>query len=56
MIEPAGDARLRGPLPKKDDGSTPFAEALLHLLPLFPGAAVLDADCGAGPIRLRAPG
>lgn len=48
MIEPAGGARKRWPLPKKDDWSTPFAEALLHHLDLFPGAAILDVACGHG--------
>ena len=39
---------LRWPLPKKDDWSTPFAEALLDTLDLFPGAAILDIACGHG--------
>jgi SAM-dependent methyltransferase len=39
---------LRWPLPKKDDWSTPFAEALLDHLDLFPGATVLDIACGHG--------
>jgi SAM-dependent methyltransferase len=48
MIEQTGPARLRRPLPKKDDWSTPFAEALLHHLDLFPGARILDVACGHG--------
>jgi SAM-dependent methyltransferase len=39
---------LRWPLPKKDYWSTPFAEALLHHLDLFPGATILDVACGHG--------
>jgi SAM-dependent methyltransferase len=38
----------RWPLPKKDYWSTPFAEALLHHLKLFPGASVMDVACGHG--------
>ena len=48
MIKETGDGRLRWPLPKKDFWSTPFAEALLHPLDLFPGAAILDIACGHG--------
>ena len=40
--------QLRWPLPHKDYWSTPFAEALLHHLSLFPGAAILDVACGSG--------
>jgi len=36
------------PLPANDYWSTPFAEALLHHLDLFPGAAVLDVASGSG--------
>ena len=36
------------PLPRQDDWSTPFAEALLHHLDLFPGATVLDIASGDG--------
>lgn len=36
------------PLPKQDYWSTPFAEALLHHLDLFPGATVLDIASGSG--------
>ena len=36
------------PLPKEDPWSTPFAEALLHHLDLFPGATVLDVASGGG--------
>lgn len=35
-------------LPKDDDWSTPFAEALLHHLNLSPGISVLDIACGSG--------
>lgn len=35
-------------LPKKDFWSTPFAEALLRHLDLFPGATILDVACGHG--------
>jgi SAM-dependent methyltransferase len=35
-------------LPKQDYWSTPFAEALLHYLDLFPGATVLDVASGSG--------
>jgi SAM-dependent methyltransferase len=38
----------RWPLPKHDDWSTPFAEALLHHLDLFPGAIILDVASGHG--------
>ncbi|MGH7166526.1 MAG: methyltransferase domain-containing protein, partial [Nitrospiraceae bacterium] len=36
------------PLPKKDYWSTPFAEALLDHLDVFPGATILDIACGSG--------
>ena len=36
------------PLPADDYWSTPFAEALLHHLELFPGATVLDVAAGSG--------
>lgn len=36
------------PLPKQDYWSTPFAEALLHYLDIFPGATILDVACGEG--------
>ena len=36
------------PLPRQDYWSTPFAEALLHHLELFPGATVLDIASGDG--------
>jgi len=39
---------LKWPLPKSDYWSTPFAEALLHHLDLFPGATVLDMASGSG--------
>ena len=35
-------------LPKTDSWSTPFAQALLHHLKLFPGATVLDIASGGG--------
>ncbi len=35
-------------LPKDDYWSTPFSEALLHLLNLSPGMSVLDIACGSG--------
>jgi SAM-dependent methyltransferase len=38
----------RWSLPKHDDWSTPFAEALLRHLDLFPGASILDVACGHG--------
>jgi SAM-dependent methyltransferase len=40
--------RLNWTLPKHDYWSTPFAEALLHYLDLFPGTTVLDIACGSG--------
>ena len=39
---------LRWPLPRQDYWSTPFAEALLHHLALFPGATILDVASGDG--------
>lgn len=39
---------LRWPLPRQDYWSTPFAEALLHHLALFPGATILDIASGDG--------
>jgi ubiquinone/menaquinone biosynthesis C-methylase UbiE len=38
----------RWPLPTHDYWSTPFAEALLQHLDLFPEATVLDIACGHG--------
>ncbi len=38
----------RWPLPPHDYWSTPFAEALLHYLDLFPGASIMDIACGDG--------
>lgn len=38
----------RWPLPKQDYWSTPFAEALLQHLDLFPGATILDIASGHG--------
>jgi SAM-dependent methyltransferase len=40
--------RPRWPLPKQDYWSTPFAEALLQHLDLFPGATILDIASGHG--------
>lgn len=48
MTERGDDRTLRWPLPAKDPWSTPFAEALLKQLDLFPGATVLDVACGHG--------
>lgn len=48
MTKQMSDARLHWPLPKQDDWSTPFAEALLHHLDLMPGASILDIACGHG--------
>lgn len=42
------DGAPRWPLPPLDGWSTPFAEALLHHLDLFPGATILDVACGRG--------
>jgi SAM-dependent methyltransferase len=39
---------LRWPLPRQDYWSTPFAEALLQHLDLFPGARILDVASGHG--------
>jgi len=36
------------PLPENDYWSTPFAEALLKHLDIFPGATVLDVAAGSG--------
>jgi len=36
------------PLPENDPWSTPFAEALLNHLDIFPGAAILDIASGTG--------
>ena len=36
------------PLPENDYWSTPFAEALLSHLDIFPGATVLDVAAGSG--------
>jgi len=36
------------PLPENDPWSTPFAQALLYKLELFPGATVLDVAAGGG--------
>ncbi|MGQ0812098.1 MAG: class I SAM-dependent methyltransferase [Nitrospiraceae bacterium] len=38
----------RWPLPRKDYWSTPFAEALLYHLDIFPGATILDVASGHG--------
>lgn len=38
----------RWPLPKEDSWSTPFAEALVTHLDLFPGATILDIASGEG--------
>jgi len=48
MISPRSDITGRWPLPKQDPWSTPFAEALLHYLNLFPGATILDIASGHG--------
>jgi SAM-dependent methyltransferase len=48
MTDRTRDLTLRWTLPKKDYWSTPFAEALLHHLDLFPEAAILDIACGHG--------
>ena len=48
MTEQQSDVMLRWPLPRQDDWSTPFAEALLHHLDLFPGATILDIASGHG--------
>ncbi len=39
---------LKWPLPENDPWSTPFAQALLNHLDLFPGATVLDVASGSG--------
>jgi protein-L-isoaspartate O-methyltransferase len=36
------------PLPENDPWSTPFAQALLSLLDISPGATVLDIASGTG--------
>jgi SAM-dependent methyltransferase len=48
MRKPTKEVRSRWVLPQHDYWSTPFAEALLHHLDLFPGAAVLDIASGHG--------
>jgi len=48
MTDRTSDVTLRWPLPKHDYWSTPFAEALLHHLDLFPGATILDIASGHG--------
>ncbi len=48
MIAPPNREALRWPLPQTNEWSTPFAEALVHRLDLFPGATVLDVACGRG--------
>jgi SAM-dependent methyltransferase len=48
MIAPQSDRTVRWPLPQQDYWSTPFAEALLHYLDLFPGATILDVASGCG--------
>ena len=44
----SSDVTSRWSLPKQDYWSTPFAEALLHHLDIFPGATVLDVTSGEG--------
>jgi SAM-dependent methyltransferase len=48
MSEQTKEMASRWPLPRKDYWSTPFAEALLHHLDLFPGATILDIASGHG--------
>jgi SAM-dependent methyltransferase len=48
MTDRTSDVTLRWPLPRHDYWSTPFAEALLHHLDLFPGATILDIASGHG--------
>jgi ubiquinone/menaquinone biosynthesis C-methylase UbiE len=48
MIAPIRTEPLRWTLPEHDAWSTPFAEALLHHLDVFPGATILDVACGCG--------
>lgn len=48
MIAPPSEGAWRWALPEQDRWSTPFAEALLHHLDLFPGATILDVACGGG--------
>jgi SAM-dependent methyltransferase len=48
MIASQSDGTVRWPLPRPNAWSTPFAEALLHHLDLFPGATILDVACGRG--------
>jgi Methylase involved in ubiquinone/menaquinone biosynthesis len=48
MGERINEGTVRWPLPRQDYWSTPFAEALLRRLDLFPGAAVLDVASGHG--------
>lgn len=48
MIAPQIDVTVQWPLPKQDYWSTPFAEALLRHLDLFPGATILDIASGCG--------
>ena len=48
MTKRTSNATLHWPLPKQDYWSTPFAEALLRHLDLFPGAAILDIASGHG--------
>ena len=48
MTKRKTDVTSRWPLPTQDYWSTPFAEALLHHLELFPGATILDIASGHG--------
>src|SRR5687768_16134570 len=48
MIPVQASSSDRWSLPKHDDWSTPFAEALLRHLDLFQGASILDVACGRG--------
>ena len=48
MTDQTSDVTLRWPLPRQDYWSTPFTEALLHHLDLFPGATILDIASGHG--------
>ena len=48
MIPGQASVSDRWSLPKHDYWSTPFAEALLRHLDLFPGASILDVACGHG--------
>ena len=48
MIPGQASVSDRWSLPKHDYWSTPFSEALLRHLDLFPGASILDVACGHG--------